>query len=254
MENQKNSKGLVALLAVLVVVLGALCILFATGTISLNNKTTTNDDLNTGNNSQETTDTNKIDSALLNSLYDTLGINWESKSSGDCLNKFLSNSNYNDVNYKDNPNDYSSNAKRVFSLYASHNYMTTYRYNDYNCGEDCKHYYTCAECTSILKTNANKIKKLYSLDNLKLDDLPGVDSDYAYSTGISVGVCHYGITHDTSSEYIDSNSIRIIDKQVVTDYVFGEDNKVNSTKNQTVTYDFKKDSDGNYYLSQVSVK
>ena len=41
---------------------------------------------------------------------------------------------------------------------------------------------------------------------------------------------------------------------MATDYVFGEDNKINSTKNQVVTYDFKKDSDGNYYLDNVTVK
>ena len=252
MEQEKNkNSGLVALVLVLILLVLGLGGYIVYDKVLSSNSNHTN---TTDNNTNKNTNNNEIDTALLNNLYDVLGINWESKYSGDCLNKFLSNSNYNDNNYKDNPNDYSSNAQRVFSLYASHNNMTTYRYNDYNCNEKCKQSYSCAECTSILKTNANRIKKLYSLDNLKLDDLPGVDSDYVYSTGISVGVCHYGITHDTSGEYIDSDNIRIVDKQVVTDYVFGEDNKVNSTKNQTVTYNFKKASDGNYYLSKVSVK
>lgn len=243
MENQKNSKGLVALLAVLVVVLGALCILFATGTISLNNKATTNDDLNTGNNNQETTDTNDIDSALLNNLYNILGINLgEDSYWGDCLNYFLSS------------NNYKNNARQIFGLYAAHNRLNTNHYNDGSCNEECKKALSCGECSSISKINADKITKLYSLDNLQFNELPGFKDEYAYTNGIPAGVCHYGVTHDTSSEYIDSNSIRIVDKQVATDYVFGEDNKVNSTKNQTVTYDFKKDSDGNYYLSQVTVK
>lgn len=73
MENQKNSKGLVVLLAVLVVILGALCVLFATGTISLNNKTTTNDDLNTGNNTvieNNNTSDNTKQEATIKYFYD----------------------------------------------------------------------------------------------------------------------------------------------------------------------------------------
>ena len=35
MENQKNNKGVIALLIVIIVILSALCVLFATGTISL---------------------------------------------------------------------------------------------------------------------------------------------------------------------------------------------------------------------------
>lgn len=38
MENQKNNKGVIALLIVIIVILSALCILFATGTISLKNE------------------------------------------------------------------------------------------------------------------------------------------------------------------------------------------------------------------------
>ena len=132
--------------------------------------------------------------------------------------------------------------------------MQTNRHDDYNCNNECKLAYSCAECTSILKTEAEAIKKIYSLDNLKLNELPGIDTDYAYSTGISAGVCHYEVTHDLSSQYLDKDNIRIIDKQVVTDYAWGEESKINSTKNQTVNYDFKKNNDGNYYLNSVTVK
>ncbi len=244
----KNKNGVVGLLVLIIIILSVLCVLFATGTISLKGSTIINQDTSVNG----TFTDNNIDSALLNSLYDILGINWESTATGDCLNKFLSNNNYKDVNYKDNANDYSSNAKRVFSLYASHNNMTTYRYNDSSCGEKCKQAYSCAECTSILKKEAEKVKKIYGLEDLKFNDLPDIDTDYAYSTGISAGVCHYGVEHDLNSEYIDSNTIKITDKQVVTDYVFGEDT-VASTKNQTATYIFKKDTEGNYNLDQVTI-
>ena len=36
MENQKNNKGVITLLVVIIVILSVLCILFATGTISFN--------------------------------------------------------------------------------------------------------------------------------------------------------------------------------------------------------------------------
>ena len=48
MENQKNSKGVIALLVVIIVILAVSCILFATGTISFNNNSTNNRDLRNG--------------------------------------------------------------------------------------------------------------------------------------------------------------------------------------------------------------
>ena len=241
MEQEKNNKGVIALLVVIIIILLALVILLATGTISFSNKI--NQESNSNSSSQQTTNSNGIDSALVNSLYDVLGINWSGTyDSGDCLNYLLSS------------NDYKSNSQKIFSLYVGHNNMWTYRYDNGSCDTECKKAYSCAECTSILKSDADKVSKLYNFTNLKFSELPGFDTDYAYVSGIPAGVCHYGVTHDTSSEYIDSNTIRITDNQVATDYVFGEDNKINSTKNQVVTYDFKKDSAGNYYLDNVTVK
>lgn len=42
MENQKNNKGVIALLVVIIVILSALCILFATGTINLKSNAANN--------------------------------------------------------------------------------------------------------------------------------------------------------------------------------------------------------------------
>ena len=51
MENQKNNKGVIALLIVIIIILSALCILFATDTISFNsngvNDNAANEDINT---------------------------------------------------------------------------------------------------------------------------------------------------------------------------------------------------------------
>ena len=44
MENQKNNKGVIALLIVIIVILSALCVLFATGTISFNSNDIDNND------------------------------------------------------------------------------------------------------------------------------------------------------------------------------------------------------------------
>ena len=46
MENQKNNKGVIALLIVIIVILSALCVLFATGTISLKSNNVDNNETN----------------------------------------------------------------------------------------------------------------------------------------------------------------------------------------------------------------
>ena len=46
MENQKNNKGVIALLIVIIVILSTLCILFATGTISFNSNKANENDIN----------------------------------------------------------------------------------------------------------------------------------------------------------------------------------------------------------------
>lgn len=63
MENQKNNKGVIALLIVIIVILSTLCILFATGTISFNsnkvneNETNINDKIEDGQNQGQTVGT-----------------------------------------------------------------------------------------------------------------------------------------------------------------------------------------------------
>ena len=62
MDNQNNNKGIIALLIVIIVILSALCILFATGTISFNtNKVNDNDvNANLNDNNQDNEDNNVI--------------------------------------------------------------------------------------------------------------------------------------------------------------------------------------------------
>ena len=234
MEQEKNKNGVNLLLIVIIVILVVLCVLFATGTINHSiNSTKTNE------NGENTITENEVDSAIVNYLYEVLGINWES--GGDCLSYLLSN------------NDYKSNAQIIFSSYAGKKHLGTERRNHYNCGTECQQQLSCAECVSIFKTDAEQIKKLYGFDNLSFKELSGIESDYVFSTGMPAGACHYKVEHDPSCQYVDANTIKVIDNQVATDYVFGEET-VNSTKNQTVAYIFSKDSNGNYYLDSVTVK
>ena len=256
MEQEKNKNGVIALLVLLVIILVVLCVLFATGTISFKQDKSTNNSDSNGE--------SEIDSALLNSLYDILGINWDDNSKGiiqgenvynygNCLNYLLSNN-----NYKEKPNDYGSSAQRIFAIYASHIDANTSfsRRNSSNCGDECQRQLSCADCSSILKTNADKIIKQYNLNDYKLTELTGFDTDYTYLSGGTQynGSCHYSVTHDLNSKYTDNNVIEITDKQVATDYDALDSSKIASTKNQEVTYTFKKDSAGDYYLSSVNIK
>ena len=87
-----------------------------------------------------------------------------------------------------------------------------------------------------------------------LKEQPGISSDYKYVTHTLVGTCHYKVNHDLSSKYQDKDSIVITDKQVVTDYDYPSEDNVKNIIKQKVTYEFEKDSDGNYYLKSVNVK
>ena len=59
MENQKNNKGVIALLIVIIVILSALCVLFATGTISFKSNDVDNNETN-----ENINDTNNVGNTI----------------------------------------------------------------------------------------------------------------------------------------------------------------------------------------------
>ena len=59
MENQKNNKGVIALLVIIIVILSALCVLFATGTISFNSNEVNDNDVS--ENVNDNNENNDID-------------------------------------------------------------------------------------------------------------------------------------------------------------------------------------------------
>ena len=58
MENQRNNKGVIALLIVIIVMLATLCILFATGTISFNSGDVNNENITSDETTNENNDSN----------------------------------------------------------------------------------------------------------------------------------------------------------------------------------------------------
>lgn len=76
MENQKNNKGAIALLIVIIAILLVLCVLFATGTISFNSNST-NSNQQTNENSQTNTsnNTNEESSTIQSKLVGNLNCN-----------------------------------------------------------------------------------------------------------------------------------------------------------------------------------
>ena len=61
MENQNNNKGVITLLVVIIVILAVLCVLFATGTISLKSNTTNNNQQTSESNGSDNTESQEDD-------------------------------------------------------------------------------------------------------------------------------------------------------------------------------------------------
>lgn len=193
---------------------------------------------------------NEIDSVILNNLYTIVGIlPVDQYYRNSCLNKAIS------------TNDYKKNAYEIFSWYAYFYSMDSNHYNDEKCKSDveCQKALSAAASRTITKKDAKSILTLYNFEENStnfLRPLSSYDDEYSYATQIGdPPTCRYSIEHDTDSEYLDSNTIRITDKQNITEYgFFEESDQVKSQKEQTVTYDFKKNTEGNYYLNSVTVK
>ena len=72
MEKQNNNKGVIALLILIIVILGTLCVLFATGTISFNANKANDSDVNENINDSNQTNSNNNIEANTSSTNDVL--------------------------------------------------------------------------------------------------------------------------------------------------------------------------------------
>lgn len=70
MENQKNNKTVIALLIVIIIILSALCVLFATGTISFNSNKTNDSDVN--KNVNDNNENSEVDNNVQNGNDDNI--------------------------------------------------------------------------------------------------------------------------------------------------------------------------------------
>ena len=227
-----------------------LCVLFATGTISFNSNNLDDNENNSQQNNVISDDT--IDEELQNNLYSMIGIlPIEQHNINDCLNVAISN------------NNYKENYKSIFSWYAYLMGLETYHYGDSQCqdSEECSRAYSCSSCTSITKKDADDIFRIYNFNNDVsefLYELPTYNNEYSYSRYTNQPVfCEFEIQHNTSSEYINSSDIKIVDQQNIVEFKFPDDHSnenIKNNKNQIVTYYFKKDNNNKYYLNDVVVK
>lgn len=97
MENQKNNKGVIALLVVIIVILSVLCVLFATGIITFNSNKVNDNDINENvNEGNGTTEDNSDDDSQENNY--AVWMNY-------ILEQNITNVNINRSRYADNPDD-----------------------------------------------------------------------------------------------------------------------------------------------------
>lgn len=250
---EKKNTGLIVLVIVLSLLVVALFGYLVYDKV-LNKEPESNMVDNNENDNMEN-DTNKngnIDSTILNKLYSIIGIQpVDQFYKNNCLNLEISQNNYRD------------NARSIFSWYASLNDLNTYHEDAMITEEGGVSYsvYMAAATRSISKQNASNIIILYDFDNMSdfLNEMPKpYENEYYYASYTSQPEsCDYDVEHNTTSEYIGSSTIRIVDNQNVTEYNFQSEHSkdnVKTTKNQTVTYTFEKDNNGNYYLNNVNVK
>ena len=240
---KKNNGTLVGILIGIILTLLVVGGLFATGTIGFKTNTTTDGGQSSNNNqtSKEQSSFNKeVDESIRNKLFNIVGLaSSNNKTGSNELNDFVSS------------NNYKENANNILK-YTKADVETA------NVDVDIDE---CApRCAAYTKENAEKLIKIYNFSGtvddyfVKSSKLEGIyikslDSGVlAEWNGPNAGIKHENIT----TEYIDEDSIRITDKQVINKY--NKDTMKLKTINQTTTFEFNKDIDGDYYLSQVIVK
>lgn len=212
-----------------------------------NIKDNVNEEQSSGCNNEDVFINKNVDKDILNELYGYLGM---LPNKYNCSNSRLS--------YNISNNDYKKNADMIISLYSN-----SYDENDLILDNKEEIYLDgelCVFCGLIKKEDAERIYEFYNFSG-KITDYFNVHSKYddkyileLWNTSVELmwNGPDAGVKHNVTSEYINTSDIRIIDKQVVSYY----NNSFYDLKSyeQEVTYDFVKDSEGNYYLSNVNVK
>lgn len=269
MEQEKNNKGVIALLVVIIVFLLALVVLLATGTISFKEGNSIN---TSGNNNA----TNDIGKNYKENLYDNIEMNKETldelyyligalPEDGEeitaprhCLNAAVTNTTYLGIPY----------AKDVFSWYVA----TYKKQADYDKYKDANMYvsngtikvsaYNCAACFTIEKAEAENFKKLYYFGpeekfEFITDNIENYNNIYSATQSLGSPVhCDYNVKHNITKVDVEKGTegetIYLTDEQIVTRYDYVENGDVSQLTKQTINYSFyKKNGNDTYQLYHV---
>lgn len=255
MEKERNNKGLIIALIIIIVILAALCVLFATGTISLKNKEPNSKEQVTNN--EKTTNKN-IEDSILKELLPIIGADkdYVDGDSGTC--------NYISLKFKNENSRLDSYTKDEAYNLIILNYIENYSPIDYtskneidekNCTEKSP-VIPSGRCTAyskeIVKEIANKYDFDYTVEEIfgNNDNIQKEDEKNYYAWANFAGHCAgmalykhnisswYDDTYDTNDE----KSAIIIRDEITIKYSNGDNS------NRIVYYTFKKDNDGNYKL------
>lgn len=282
MSKERNKSGFIIwLLIVIIVILATLCVLFATGTISFYSNDVENNEINQddiGNNNFENnniTDNNgennnvtddnvskeefttqinnkNVEPETLNYLLKALGIASSENEYGKVnLSDDISNSNYQEK---------AGDIIVSYAVEATGNVDSIELPEDYDRTKDD----ACLNSVSCAIISEEKAKEIIRLYNFKgeitdyfyksslLDNMYGIHFGGTLVRGEWNGI-NAGISHDVISENIDSTNIKITDNQTIKKYNLENPNTIVTTI-RNVTYNFKKDAEGNYYLDSVEIK
>ena len=255
MEKEKNNKGLIATLIIIIIILAALCVLFATGTITLKNKEPNSKEQVTNN--EKTTNKN-IEDSILNELLPVIGANkdYVSEDNGTCNYislRLQKESRRLDSYTKDEA--YGLIKANYFENYSQIDYTSKNEIDEKNCTEKSP-VIPSGRCTAyskeIVKEIANKYDFNYTVEEIFSgnDNIQKEDEKNYYAWADFAGHCAgmalykhnisswYDNTYDTNDE----KSAIIIRDEITIKYSNGD----NSSR--IVYYTFKKENTGNYKL------
>lgn len=269
MEQGKNNKGVIALFGVIIVILLALVVLLATGTISFKKGNSINNGGNNNsindivkNSKENLYDNIEIKKETLDELYYLIGalpeVGEEITAPRHCLNAAVTNTTYLGIPY----------AKDVFSWY-----VTAYKKQaDYDKYKDANMYvdngkvkvsaYNCAACFTIEKVEVEKFKKLYYFGpeekfDFITDNIENYDNIYSAVQSLgSLVHCDYNVKHNITNVNVEKGTegetVYLTDEQIVTRYDDVENGDVSQLTKQTINYSFyKKNGNDTYMLDHI---
>lgn len=191
------------------------------------------------NDEEKNNDINNIDvnETDLNEMLKIIGIK-----SDDYLNLWL--------NYYLSDENYSQNANLIMSAYINsyEEEIVSRPPNEVYISAECGG--GAADCHVISKKDAKRIYEKYNFTGTIEDYFKTstkLQDKYVFFYTRAFGPLEYDINHNITSKYTNSTDVMITDEQEIINI------NSNAKENKTVTYLFKKNTEGNYYLDNVKI-